>query len=78
MMGAQDNTKVYVPPFAIAGADAKQAVPLVIERYGDPGDAVSGAAGESVTAVYDFRFEESGVNVDQNHTFTVTMSFKLP
>ncbi|MCP4451586.1 MAG: hypothetical protein GY809_09010, partial [Planctomycetes bacterium] len=78
MMGAQDNTKVYVPPFAIAGADSKQAVPLVIERYGDPGDAVNGAAGESVTAVYDFRFEETGLNVDQNHTFTVTMRFELP
>ncbi|MCP4450514.1 MAG: carboxypeptidase regulatory-like domain-containing protein [Planctomycetes bacterium] len=78
MMGAQDNTQVYVPPFAIAGADANEAIPLVIERYGDPGDSVVGTDADSVTAVYDFTFDDSGVSIDQNHTFAVTMSFQLP
>jgi hypothetical protein len=67
-----------VPPFAIAGAQSSQAVPLTIERYGDPGDPVAGSSGQTATAVYDFKFGAEGVQVDQNHTFTVTMSFKLP
>ncbi|MBW2010621.1 MAG: hypothetical protein JRI32_02955 [Deltaproteobacteria bacterium] len=74
MMGVQDNTQVYVPPFAIAGASDTQALTLTIERYGDPGDNVPG----SVSAVYDFHFDQDGVTIDENHTFTVTMSFQLP
>lgn len=78
IMGTQDNTEIYVPPFAIAGADSdSQAITLTIERYGDPGDDVHGTDANSVTAVYDFKFED-GVSVDENHTFTVTMSFQLP
>ena len=78
IMGTQDNTEVYVPPFAIAGADSSQAVTLTIERYGDPGDAVDGTDANSVSAVYDFSFDDEGVSIDENHTFTVTMSFQLP
>ncbi|MCU0913274.1 MAG: carboxypeptidase regulatory-like domain-containing protein, partial [Planctomycetes bacterium] len=78
MMGTQDNTQVYVPPFAIAGVESSQAVPLTIERYGDPGDAVAGAPGQTATAVYDFTFDAGGAAVDLNHTLTVTMSFALP
>jgi hypothetical protein len=79
IMGTQDNTEVYVPPFAIAGADGDtQALSLTIERYGDPGDSVEGTTDTSVSAVYDFSFDEEGVSIDVNHTFTVTMSFELP
>ena len=78
IMGTQDNTEIYVPPFAIAGADDTQAVALIIERYGDPGDAVTGTSDSTVSAVYDFKFDETGVSIDENHTFTVTMSFQLP
>jgi hypothetical protein len=28
--------------------------------------------------VYDFEFDQQGVSIDTNHTFTVTMSFQLP
>jgi len=79
IMGTQDNTQIYVPPFAIAGAPGdSQALTLTIERYGDPGDPVDGTDANSVSAVYDFSFDESGVSIDQNHTFTITMSFQLP
>ena len=78
IMGTQDNTEIYVPPFAIAGADSdSQAITLTIERYGDPGDSVHETDANSVTAVYDFKFED-GVSIDENHTFTITMSFQLP
>jgi len=78
IMGTQDNTEIYVPPFAIAGADSSQAVTLTIERYGDPGDDVEETDANSVSAVYDFSFDDEGVSIDENHTFTVTMSFQLP
>ena len=39
---------------------------------------MSGTSAQSATAVYDFRFGADGVSIDQNHTFTVTMSFQLP
>ncbi len=78
IMGTQDDTRVYVPPFAVAGADETEALTLTVERYGDPGDAVEGAADTSVSAVYDFHFDEDGVSIRQNHTFTITMSFQLP
>ncbi|MHC4191819.1 MAG: choice-of-anchor R domain-containing protein [Planctomycetota bacterium] len=78
IMGTQDNTEIYVPPFSIAGADDTQALTLTIERYGDPGDAVEGTDASSVSAVYDFKFDDEGVSIDENHTFTVTMSFQLP
>jgi len=77
IMGTQDNTEIYVPPFAIAGADSTEAVTLTIERYGDPGDPVEGTDANSVSAVYDFKFDD-GVSIDENHTFTITMSFQLP
>ncbi|HUT29225.1 MAG TPA: carboxypeptidase regulatory-like domain-containing protein [Sedimentisphaerales bacterium] len=78
IMGTQDNTKIYVPPFAIAGANDTQALTLTIERYGDPGDAVEGSNDTTASAVYDFKFDEEGVSIDVDHTFTVTMSFQLP
>ncbi len=78
MMGNQDNTKVYVPPFALAGVDDTTAVALTIERYGNPGDDVSGTDDQSVSAAYDFSFEDGNVTIDVNHTVTVTMSFILP
>jgi len=79
IMGTQDNTMVYVPPFAIAGTQSdSQAVTLTVVRYGDPGDAVEGTDTNSVSAVYDFSFDDEGVSIDENHTFTVTMSFQLP
>jgi len=79
IMGTQDNTKIYVPPFAIAGAEGDtQALALTIERYGDPGQTVPGTPGSTASAVYDFEFDKEGVTIDTNHTFTVTMSFQLP
>ena len=79
IMGTQDNTNIYVPPFAIAGAgDDAQAVTLTIERYGDPGDAVLGTDDTTASAVYDFKFDDEGISIDVNHTFTVMMSFQLP
>jgi hypothetical protein len=79
IMGTQDNTVVYVPPFAIAGASSDtQALTLTIERYGDPGQNLPGAPGTTASAVYDFEFDQQGVTIDTNHTFTVTMSFQLP
>lgn len=79
IMGTQDNTEVYVPPFAIAGAGSDtQALTLTIERYGDPGQTLSGTTGTTASAVYDFEFDQQGVSIDTNHTFTVTMSFQLP
>ncbi len=78
MMGVQDNTKVSVPPFALAGADDTTAVALTIERYGDPGENVEGTNDQSVSAVYDFCFEDGNVSIAENHSITVTMSFELP
>ncbi|MBI5789797.1 MAG: carboxypeptidase regulatory-like domain-containing protein [Candidatus Schekmanbacteria bacterium] len=78
MMGTQDDTAVYVPPFALAGAGDTTAIALKIERYGDPGDAVAGTNAKSVSAVYDFSFDQAGVTVAENKTLTVTMSFELP
>ncbi len=79
IMGTQDNTEIYVPPFAIAGAGSDtQALSLTIERYGDPGQTFSGTTGSTASAVYDFEFDQQGVTIDTNHTFTVTMSFQLP
>lgn len=79
MMGTQDNTEVYVPPFALVGTDTDStAVALTIKRYGDPGEPVEGTTDQSVSAVYDFEFEDEGVEIDVNHTVTVTMSFEKP
>jgi len=78
IMGTQDNTQIYVPPFAIAGANDTQALTLTIARYGDPGDAVTGTSDTTVSAVYDFKFDNNDVTIDENHSFTVTMSFQLP
>ncbi len=78
MMGAQDNTKIYVPPFAIAGVSNTQALGLTIMRYGDPGDPMTSSSDTPVSAVYDFSFDTAGASVKLNHTFTVTMSFQLP
>ncbi len=64
--------------FALAGVDNTTAVALTIERYGDPGDDVPGTEDQSVSAVYDFSFEDGNVTIDVNHTVTVTMSFLLP
>ena len=79
IMGTQDNTEIYVPPFAIAGVgDDTEAIALTIERYGDPGQTVPGTTGSTASAIYDFEFDKEGVTIDINHTFTVTMSFTLP
>lgn len=78
IMGTQDLTKIYVPPFAIAGANDAQALTLTIKRYGNPGDKAEGTPDSTVSALYDFSFDEEGISVDVNHTFTVTMSFQLP
>jgi hypothetical protein len=77
IMGTQDNTQVYIPPFALTGADST-AVTLVVQRYGDPGDAVTGTDNTSASAVYDFAFDQEGVAIDENHTATVTLQFKKP
>ncbi|MGA2501848.1 MAG: hypothetical protein ABSH20_29250, partial [Tepidisphaeraceae bacterium] len=78
MMGAQDVTSVYVPPFALSGTDSTTAVTLTATRYGDPGTTVSG--GKTVTGVYEFSFTKDGqvANVQLAHQATVTLSFKLP
>jgi hypothetical protein len=77
IMGTQDNTSVYIPPFALAGADS-QAVRLVVKRYGNPGDSVANNDNQSVSAVYDFSFEEDGVLIDVNHVATITLEFEKP
>jgi protocatechuate 3,4-dioxygenase beta subunit len=77
IMGAQDKTNVYIPPFALAGADT-QAVRLVVQRYGNPGDSVANNDNQSVSAVYDFSFEEDGVQIDVNHVATITLEFEKP
>jgi hypothetical protein len=78
MMGAQDNSTVYVPPFALAGGDATSAITLTATRYGDPGAQLGDA--KAVTGVYEFNFTKDGqdANVQLAHQATVTLSFKLP
>jgi hypothetical protein len=77
IMGTQDNTQVYVPPFALAGSDT-QAVKLTVKRYGDPGDAATNSDNQTVSAVYDFFFEDEGVRIDTNHEVTITLQFEKP
>lgn len=78
MMGAQDNSNVYVPPFALAGGDATSAITLTATRYGDPGAPLGNST--AVTGVYDFSFSKDGQAADVHlaHQATVTLSFKLP
>lgn len=79
IMGTQDNTRVYVPPFALAGTDDNTtAVALTVKRYGDAGESVEGTDEKPLSAVYDFSFEDDTVTIAENHTVTVTMGFKLP
>ncbi len=74
MMGTQDCTKIYVPPFAIAGVeDAAKAIPLVIRKSHTPDNL-----DDLASAVYDFSFLEDGIEVDVNRRFKVTMSFFFP
>jgi hypothetical protein len=77
IMGTQDKTNVYIPPFALTGTDT-QAVKLIVERYGNPGDPVTNNNNQPVSAVYDFFFEEDGVEVDINHAVTITLQFQKP
>ncbi len=77
IMGTQDSTQVYVPPFALAGADT-QAVRLTVRRYGDPGDTIANNSDQSVSALYDFFFEDGGVRIDTNHVVTITLQFEKP
>ncbi len=77
IMGTQDNTKVYIPPFALTGADT-QAVKLTVTRYGNPGDTVPGNNDQAASAVYDFSFEDGDVQIDVNHIATITLQFQKP
>lgn len=77
IMGTQDNSQVYVPPFALAGGDT-QAVTLTVKRYGNPGDAASSTIDQTVSAVYDFFFEDDQVRIDTNHVVTITLQFEKP
>ncbi|MCG7932564.1 MAG: carboxypeptidase-like regulatory domain-containing protein [Candidatus Thiodiazotropha lotti] len=77
IMGIQDNTQVYLPPFALAGTDT-QAVRLTVRRYGDPGDAATNSDDQTVSAVYDFFFEDDEVRIDTNHRVTITLQFEKP
>ncbi len=77
IMGTQDQTQVYIPPFALAGTDT-QAIKLTVKRYGDPGDAATNNVNQTVSAVYDFFFEDDQVRVDTNHTVTITLQFENP
>jgi hypothetical protein len=77
IMGTQDSTQVYIPPFALAGADT-QAVTLTVRRYGDPGDAAANNNDQTVSAVYDFFFEDDEVRIDTNHRVTITLQFEKP
>ena len=78
MMGAQDNSTVYVPPFALAGSDATSAITLTASRYGDPGAQLGDS--KAVTGVYEFNFTKDGqaADVQLAHEATVTLAFKLP
>jgi hypothetical protein len=78
IMGTQDNSQVYVPPFALVGGDTTQAVALTVERYGDPGDATTNNDDQTVSAVYDFFFEDDQVSIDTNHVVTITLQFEKP
>lgn len=77
IMGVQDNTGVYIPPFALVGADT-QAVRLTVKRYGNPGDAADNTDNQTASAVYDFSFEDEGVQIDTNHVVTITLQFEKP
>ncbi|MEJ2454173.1 MAG: carboxypeptidase-like regulatory domain-containing protein [Candidatus Thiodiazotropha sp.] len=77
IMGTQDNTQVYVPPFALVGSDT-QAVKLTVKRYGNPDDAASSNSDQTVSAVYDFFFEDDAVRIDTNHRVTITLQFEKP
>ncbi len=77
IMGTQDNTKVYIPPFALIGTDT-QAVRLTVKRYGNPGDAAANTNNQTASAVYDFSFEDEGVQIDTNHRVTITLQFEKP
>lgn len=77
IMGTQDNTKVYVPPFALAGAGT-QAVVLTVKRYGNPGDAAANTSNQTASAVYDFSFENGEVQIDTNHVVTIMLQFEKP
>ena len=79
MMGAQDVSSVYIPPFALVGDDARQAITLTATRYGDPGQDLA-AGYESVSGVYDFSFTDDGqlADVELQHEATVTLSFSAP
>ncbi len=77
IMGTQDNTKAYIPPFALTGADS-QAVKLTVTRYGNPGDTVAGNNNQTASAVYDFSFEDGGVQIDVNHRAAITLQFHKP
>lgn len=78
MMGAQDNSTIYIPPFALAGGEAASAITLTASRYGDPGAQLGDA--KAVTGVYEFKFSKDGApaEVTLAHQATVTLAFKLP
>jgi len=79
MMGAQDKTNVYVPPFALVGGDSGEALTLTAARYGEPGTHIEPGHG-SVSSTYDFSFTDDGelADVQLTHAATVTLSFVLP
>jgi hypothetical protein len=78
MMGAQDNSTVYVPPFALVGDASTSAITLTASRYGDPGAQLGDS--KAVTGVYEFNFTQNGqaADVQLAHEATVTLAFKLP
>jgi hypothetical protein len=76
IMGTQDNTEIYVPPFAVAGVENTQAISLTVESYGTPGGEVEGSNDTSISSVYDFHFDQEGITIIR--PFTITMSFQLP
>ena len=79
MMGAQDDSSVYVPPFALVGDGVTEALTLTASRYGEPGDQINGDA-QGVSSVYDFSFTDDGqlAEVELTHEATITLSFVPP
>ena len=78
LTSAEENTGIEIPPFALSGITDTEKVKMSIDRFGDPGDAVKETSETSVSAVYDFKFDDANANIDSSKTITITMSFTLP
>ena len=79
IMGSQVVAAVYVPPFALVGNDATQALTLTASRYGQPGGPM-GTDRQAISSIYDFSFGDDGelADVQVDHQATITLRFTMP